>query len=393
MSFAIDTLRAMEMTCARMRDRIKDLAYSPETEKVLDLNIGPSMAAALVGRTPEALAKAESQGRLPAPKTLPNGRRTYSVSDLETIRQKLGITAGRKAGQSPITLAVQNFKGGVAKSTVTVHCAHYLGLRGYRVLVVDMDPQASTTTMFGWQPEALLDDVNVLGNFLSPRSAIEEFAPCIRKTSWPTIDLVPCNIGLQDAEWDLTSTVSEGIEQIAAALSQLRLGLAQVEDNYDVVIIDPPPALGFLGLNSLAAANALIIPVPARQLDYLSTIHFLGTIAENLETLEKAGIDVEFAFIKVLCTMYKGGAETGTFNMMKASYGGQMVSEPLLHSEEIKNANMLFQSIYELSRPAGSYQAYKRCLANLDQVFGEIERYIRDAWESQSAENNVGEAA
>lgn len=384
----------METSCARMRDRIKELAYRPDTEKKLDLTMGPTQAAQLVGRTPEALAKAEQQGRLPSPKTLPNGRRYYSVEDLSVVREKLGIRPGRKEGQSPITVTVQNFKGGVAKSTVTVHFAHYLALRGYKVLVIDMDPQASTTTMFGWQPESLLDEEHVLGNFLSPRSNVEQFAPCIKRTSWPTIDLVPCNIGLQDAEWDLTATVSEGPHQIATALSQLRLGVSQVEDNYDVVVIDPPPALGFLGLNSLAAANALVIPVPARQLDYLSTIHFLGTIAENLETLEKAGIDVEFAFIKILCAMYKGGSEVGTFNMMKASYGSQMVTEPLLHSEEIKNANMLFQSVYELSRPTGSHQTYQRCRTNLDQVFGEIERYIKDAWAAQSADlAQIGEAA
>ena len=109
-------------------------------------------------RTPEALAKAEAKGRLPQPKTQPNGRRYYTLEDLTHIRSALGIHVGKQPDEDAVVLAVQNFKGGVGKSTITKHLADYLALHGYRVLVIDCDPQASTTTMFDIQPETLIDD-------------------------------------------------------------------------------------------------------------------------------------------------------------------------------------------------------------------------------------------
>lgn len=395
MQYAIDILRSMEASCSKMRERLKEAAFRPEDHKTLDIAIGPTMAAELVGRTPEALAKAEAKGRLPAPKTLPNGRRYYSVDDLSVIREMLKIRVGKSEGEEPVIIAVQNFKGGVSKSTTTKHLADYLGLRGYRVLVIDMDPQASTTTMFGIQPETLMDEENVLSNFLSPRRGISDFARCIRRTAWPTIDMVPSNIGLQDAEWELTGTLRDGAEAITAGFQALRYGIDQVKEDYDVILLDPPPALGFLGINTMAAANALIIPVPARQLDYLSTIHFLGTIAENLEVLEDSGVSINYGFIKVLCSMYSPNrpGEGDMWAMMKATYAGHLISQPILHSEEIKNATAAFQSVYEANRAFGSHQTYVRCRQNLDAVFGEIERHIKEQWPSHNGLLEVSEAA
>jgi len=76
---------------------------------------------------------------------------------LTRIREALSIRVGKAPQEDAVVIAVQNFKGGVGKSTLTKHFADYLALRGYNVLVIDCDPQASTTTMFDIQPETLLD--------------------------------------------------------------------------------------------------------------------------------------------------------------------------------------------------------------------------------------------
>jgi chromosome partitioning protein len=76
MSYTVNTLRNMTRSCEQMRDRVKAIVFKPEDRKVLDLTFGPGMAADLVGRTPEALAKAEKEGRLAPPKQLGNGRRS-----------------------------------------------------------------------------------------------------------------------------------------------------------------------------------------------------------------------------------------------------------------------------------------------------------------------------
>ena len=368
-----------------MRDRVKSIVFKPEDHKTLDLTFGPGLAAELIGRTPEALAKAEKEGRLALPKQLSNGRRFYTLEDLTRIRETLGIKVGKGPHEDAVVIAVQNFKGGVGKSTITKHFADYLALRGYNVLVIDCDPQASTTTMFDIQPETLIDEEQTLGNYLSPRSNFDDFRLAIHDTAWPTIKIVPSSLGLQDAEWDLTATLREGGQAVREGLQRLRIGISSVIKDFDVVLLDPPPAMGFLGLNVMAAATGLLVPVPARQLDYLSTIHFMETIAENIEVLEANDTPVDYGFIRIVCSAYSPSkpGENDMWKMMQATYANFMLSQPVLASEEIKNATQAFRSIYE-SKPSASHATYQRCRDNLDAVFGEVLQQVREQWPSKS---------
>jgi len=385
MSYTINTLRNMTRSCEQMRDRVKSIVFKPEDRKVLDLTFGPGIAAELVGRTPEALAKAEKEGRLSPPKQLSNGRRFYTLEDLTRIREALGIHVGKAPNEDAVIIAVQNFKGGVGKSTITKHFADYLALHGYKVLVIDCDPQASTTTMFDIQPETLLEDEQTLGQFLSPRSTFDDFPLAIRETAWPTIKIVPSSLGLQDAEWDLTATLREGGQAVREGLQRLRIGISSVVKDFDVILLDPPPAMGFLGLNVMAAATGLLVPVPARQLDYLSTIHFMDTIAENIEVLEANGTPVDYGFIRIVCSAYTPSkpGENDMWKMMQATYANFLLSQPILASEEIKNATQAFRSVYE-SKPSASHATYQRCRDNLDAVFGEVLHQVREQWPSKS---------
>lgn len=385
MSYTVNTLRAMTRSCEEMRDRVKSIVFKPEDRKKLDLTFGPGIAADLVGRTPEALAKAEKEGRLAPPKQLSNGRRYYTLEDLTNIREALGIHAGKAPHEDAVTIAVQNFKGGVGKSTITKHLADYLALHGYSVLVIDCDPQASTTTMFDIQPETLIDDEETLGHFLSPRSTFDDFRRSIRDTAWPTIKIVPSSLGLQDAEWDLTATLREGGQAVREGLQRLRIGISSVLKDFDVILLDPSPAMGFLGLNVMAAATGLLVPVPARQLDYLSTIHFMDTIADNIEVLELNGTPVNYGFIRIVCSAYTPSkpGENDMWKMMQATYANFLLSQPILASEEIKNATQAFRSVYE-SKPSASHATYQRCRENLDAVFNEVVLQVRQQWPSKS---------
>ena len=393
MSYTVNTLRNMTRSCEDMRDRVKAIVFKPENRKVLDLTFGPGIAADLVGRTPEALAKAEKEGRLAPPKQLSNGRRYYTLEDLTQIREALGIHAGKAPEEDAVIIAVQNFKGGVGKSTITKHFADYLALHGFNVLVIDCDPQASTTTMFDIQPESLLDDEQTLGQFLSPRSTFDDFELAIHDTAWPTIKIVPSSLGLQDAEWDLTATLREGGQAVREGLQRLRIGISSVVKKFDVILLDPPPAMGFLGLNVMAAATGLLVPVPARQLDYLSTIHFMDTIAENIEVLEANGTPVDYGFIRIVCSTYTPSkpGENDMWKMMQATYANFLLSQPILASEEIKNATQAFRSVYE-SKPSASHATYQRCRDNLDAVFGEVLQQVREQWPSKSISGRTADA-
>jgi chromosome partitioning protein len=151
--------------------------------------------------------------------------------------------------------------------------------------------------------------------------------------------------------------------------------------------------MGFLGLNVMAAATGLLVPVPARQLDYLSTIHFMDTIADNIEILEENGTPVDYGFIRVVCSTYTPSkpGEADMWKMMQATYANFLLSQPILASEEIKNATQAFRSIYE-SKPSAAHATYQRCRDNLDSVFNEVLQQIREQWPSQSISKRANDA-
>ena len=121
-------LDAMITSCENAKTVLRQAAIDPSDRKTLNISMGASVAAEFLGRTPEALSKAEARGRLPAPKTSANGRRYYTVEDLIAIREALGIKMGKLPSERAVVVAVQNFKGGVSKSTTGKHLADYLAL-------------------------------------------------------------------------------------------------------------------------------------------------------------------------------------------------------------------------------------------------------------------------
>lgn len=385
MSQSRDTIARMLHGSELSRAMMWKEATRPEGRKELDLSFSVTEAAKLVDRSVSALKLAETQGRIPPATVKSNGRRTYSMTMLEAIRAKLGSARRRRPEDPALIVGVQNFKGGVSKTTTTVHLAHYLGLRGYRVLVIDCDSQASTTSMFGYAPDLDLGEEDTIGAVFSARFPNIGLKDVIRSTPWPTIKLAPSNLEVQNTEYELTAQ-SRSAGGFLDAITVLRRELAKVIDDFDVVLIDPPPAMGYLALNTMTAANGLLIPVPAKNLDFCSTHNFLDMTATIIDLLAEKGLTIEHRFIRVLCTNYspEKAADREMFGAMLSAYGAQLIQRPILQSDEIKHAAAEYRSVYEIQRPLGARATHERCRANLDAVFEEVETIIRQQWPSQA---------
>lgn len=164
-------------------------------------------------------------------------------------------------------IALFNQAGGVAKSTTTLNLGYHLSLRHHRILLIDIDPQASLTNFIGLEP-ADLD--RTLYDVLVPSNDTESENVPIHKDLYG-MDLIPANILLANAEQEL----------IFAELRELRLQqvLAPLQIDYDFILIDCPPSLGILSQISLVAANYVLVPIQCQFKALKGTDSLLSTVA------------------------------------------------------------------------------------------------------------------
>ena len=364
-------------------ERLRERVYAPGIAKSLDLRFNVRKAAEMVGRSDKLIRDAEADGRLPAPeKDADTGRRTgYSLAQVNTMREVFGTLPHRSPEDPAMVLAVQNFKGGVGKSTMVCHLAQFLALKGYRVGVIDCDSQASTTSMFGLNPDVDVDeDDDTLYPFFR-HGGPSSLHYALRATYWPGIALIPANLGLYDAEYEFAARMARDSSFV---LERLRDGIESIKGNFDVILMDPPPALGMLSLSVLRAANALVIPAPPNNIDFGSTAHFLKMMGATLEELARAGGARDYSFVKILATKMNDGksAHVAIKRMMEAVFPMDMLSAVLKDSAEIDNAAANLSTVYELTGAGTRTETHKRCRAYLDAVNSEIELLIRKTWPS-----------
>lgn len=379
----LETLSDLSDRAGGVIDRLRDQVYAPDNRKRLGLRFNVKTAAEMVGRTEKAIREAEAAGKLDAPEKDSNtGRRLgYSLAQVNAMRSHFGTLPHRAPDEAPLTIAVQNFKGGVGKSTLVCHLSQYLALKGYRVCVIDCDSQASTTSVFGLNPDV---DVNEDEDTLYPyfrHGGPNDLSYALRATYWPGIAMIPANLGLYDAEYEFAARMAR---DPAFVLDRLRDGVASIRDHFDVILLDPPPALGMISLSVLRAADALLIPAPPNNIDFGSTAHFLKMMAATLDQIAEVGGAREYAFVKILATKMNDNksAHGAIKRMMDAVFPEQMMQAVLKDSAEIDNATANLGTVYEVTGPGTRTETHRRCRAYLDAVGREVETLIRRTWPS-----------
>ena len=379
----VERLGEMAQAGERMIERLRRQAFLPDTRKGLNIRFGIAEAAALLGCSTNRIRMAEDDGRLPSPPPTENGRRPgYSVEDLLRMREVLGASPARAPLDAPAIMAVQNFKGGVGKSTVTTHLAHYFAVQGYRVLVVDCDSQATTTTLFGFNPHFNITREQTLYPYLSIDPTQADLLYAVQKTPWPNVDLIPSNLELFDVEYELAASGADGGSVLASRFRKLKQGLQDLARGYDVVVLDPPPALGTISLAVMQAANALIVPLAATTPDFCSTVQFLSMMDQVTSQLAQSGIAVSYDFVRLLCSKFDANDPSHAMvrQIMEQTFGPALLPVPILESAEISHAALRMMTVYELEKPIGTPRTHKRCRANLDEAMAQVEALVRRGW-------------
>lgn len=364
----------------------RESIFPPDAEKSMR-KFTSGEAAALLGVNDSYLRKLHLDGKGPSPELTPGNRRQYSAHNIQDLRELLEKTArkpgdympGRRDGDHLQIIGVMNFKGGSGKTTTSAHLAQHLALRGYRVLAIDLDPQASLTALHGVQPEYDLKDNGTLYDAIR----YDDPAPIrdvIRPTYIPNLDLIPGNLELMEFEHDTPTALSQG--QAGLFFFRVRDALAQVDADYDVVVIDCPPQLGFLTMSALSAATGVLVTIHPEMLDVMSMSQFLRMTADLMDVIAESGADMSHDWMRYLLTRVEptDAPQNRITAFLRTMYGDKVLNAPMLKSTAISDAGLTKQTLYEVERGAFTRSTYDRAIESLNAVNDEIAALIQKTW-------------
>lgn len=370
---------------------LRERLFPPEASKVLR-KFTSGEAARLIKVSDGYLRQLSLDGVGPVPETAQSGRRLYTLAQINDLRRMIACAKtkdphvylpARRPGEALQTLACVNFKGGSAKTTTSLYLAQWLALHGYRVLAVDLDPQASLTSMFGVQPEFDLSWGDTLYGAIRYDDRRRPMRDVVRKTYIDGLSLVPGNLELMEFEHETPKALSEGRRAPGGMFFQ-RVGaaLAEVQDDYDIVVIDCPPQLGYLTLGAVCAATALLITIHPQMVDVASMSQFLLMASDLMAVVRKAGGSLDHDFIRYVITRHEphDGPQSQIVALLRNLFGDEVLAASVWKSTAIADAGLTRQSLYELERGAVGRATYDRAIESLDAVHNEILGLVNQAW-------------
>lgn len=322
----------------------------------------------------------------------------------------------RPEGLPAKLVAVANFKGGVGKTSTAAHLAMSAALDGYKVLVLDLDSQGSMTSIFGGQ---VADEWSTVFPLLARHYAshlraenqrrldrneapipLEETLSealdvtakdLIQPTHWPNIDLIGAQLNLYWAEfqipvwrmqarsWKLWDALTESLEADG------------VLDDYDIIFIDTPPALGYLTINGLAAADILLVPLGASFLEFDSTGRFFDMLHSTFSSIEEGEnmaaralgreeLAFEWDAVRAVVTRYDGGQQAELAALMQAYLGRTLSPHRQDFTALIGQAGEQVSGIYEADYRDFNRETYARGRQTFDETYAAFKRLLLGVW-------------
>jgi chromosome partitioning protein len=352
------------------------------------------------------------------------GTRWFSLDEVLRLRAHFAAEGSRAKPYLPYrpkglpakVVAVANFKGGVGKTSTAAHLAMSAALDGYRVLVVDLDSQGSMTSIFGgkvadeWAtvfPLLARDYAESLqaenrarmarGDTPLPLDDMLAGALKIRgkdlaqTTHWPNIDLIGAQLNLYWAEFQVP-VWRMGLKgwKLWDALSN-RLAADGMLDGYDVVILDTPPALGYLTINALAAADILLVPLGASFLEFDSTGRFFDMLHATFSSIEEGEnlaaralgspeLRFEWDAVRAVITRFDASQQMELANLMQAYIAPYMSPYRQDYTALVGQAGEQVAGIYEADYRDFNRETYIRGRETFDETYAAFKKLLVGAW-------------
>ncbi len=311
----------------------------------------------------------------------------YTLSAINSLREKAQTRYFRPEGSAPLIIAVTNLKGGVGKTETAVDLGKKIAMEGMRSLLVDLDAQGTATLVSsGRIPDLEIPyDKTITNSLMNSPKNIEEI---VLKTHFDGFDIIPANLAIQDCDLMLPNDKVNNHEHLGSPFERLKAALEIIKNQYDVIIIDCGPNIGFLTLNSIIACNGMIIPIPPSMYDYSSFVMYTATLSNMFKNLPKKPLD----YLRIIISKHPGSNEALQMeNMMREQFGRYILSNHMCETVEVPKAANEIGTIYDVTRPRGSREAYRRALQHLNDVNMEIINNFKDIWRIQAERNSQTE--
>lgn len=322
------------------------------------------------------------KGGLPTGTIESGTRRKFTLAEAQTWARSERAKFLRPEGAEAITIAVANFKGGVTKTTTAVTLAQGLSLRGHRVLVIDTDPQGSLTTLFGLLPDVdVQDDETILSLCYGNEISIDY---AIKPTYWNGIDIVPANLALYSAEFALPSR--QKTEEKFEFWNVLNNGIDAARLQYDVIVIDTSPSLSYLTINSLLAADGLIMPLPPSTLDFTSSGQFwnlFNDLAANLITNRNQSKEYDFVDVLLARVDANDASTPVVSDWIRAGYTNMVLPVEIPKTSLTASASAEFGTVYDTDPATINPRTYRRAFDAYERVVELVEQQVQQAWQRQ----------
>lgn len=362
-----------------MMSEVRGALLAPENRKTAP-TFNATQLAALCDVDRNQIVYRIGKGDLPVGKINEGGnRRGFTLEEVLPWIREYRSKQLRPKGAEAVCIAVANFKGGVGKTTTAMTLAQGLTLKGHRVLVIDCDPQGSLTTLFGILPDTEVDETQtILPVCLGMETSIR---PAIQPTYWSGLDLVCAAPLLFAAEFGLPARQmrEDGFE----FWNVLNVGLDDIRDSYDVIIIDTPPSLSYVTINALMASDGILMPLPPNALDAASAAQFWRLFSDLAgQLVEQRGVTKEFDFVRVLLTRVDNqDVTTATVrDWISKTYEGKVLPAEIPKTTVAASSSAEFGTVYDVGKYEGNQRTYKRALDAYDRVNEMFEEIIRATW-------------
>ena len=295
----------------------------------------------------------------------------------------MSFNPSRRAGDKLQIITVANFKGGSAKTTTSIYLAQGLALHGFRVLAIDLDPQASLSSMFGYQPEFDIPENTTLYGAIRYDEHRKSMRDVVRETYFDGVSLVPGNLELMEFEHQTPRVMMErGARGHELFFRRVSSAIAQVEDDFDIVVIDCPPQLDYLTMGALNAATSMLVTVHPQMVDISSMSQFLLMSSDLMSVIEEAGGQLSYDFIRYVVTRHdpRDVPELEIVGLLRNLFAGDVLKATAWKSTAIANAGLTKQSLFELPRGAFGRTVYDRAMESINAVNGEVIELIKGVW-------------